>query len=446
MKTNKLFINILFCLVISMGVVSVNSWAGQTPDEFFNLKEAIEKAIHENLELKSSKKAWEAAMAEKNARRADFFPTVSLRYLYKHNYEKNSLSGTSIPSGVFTIPQDEYSLVTSLNQPLFTGFAILNNYQIADLGFDAAKIREKLTRRKIIFQVKKFYFSFLKAKKILDVSREAVKQLSDHYKVAQHFYQVGMIPLNDLLKVKVELANTKQEFIVAQNNLKIAESNFNLILRRPINSTVYLEDILDYTPFKNDIDYCINETEKNRLEIKIADLEVKINDKKSKLAQKDFFPSVNLQANYYKLGADPDLHGGEGISDPDSWDIQTVLSWNIWEWGKSYYRVKAENNRLEESINKKEEIYDQVRFEVKQAFLKTMESEKNIETMKQAIKQAEENFRINEERYREQMATSTDVLDARTLLSKTMTNYYNALYDFKIAKAALYRAMGHEVY
>jgi outer membrane protein TolC len=40
------------------------------------------------------------------------------------------------------------------------------------------------------------------------------------------------------------------------------------------------------------------------------------------------------------------------------------------------------------------------------------------------------------------MATSTDVLDAQTLLSKTMTNYYNALYIYKISKAALYRAMG----
>lgn len=446
MKTKKLFIIILFCIVLRMVVVPAGSWAGQTSDEFVNLKEAIKIAIHENLELKSSKEMSQAAMAEKNARRADFFPTVSLRYLYKHNYEKDSLTGTSIPSGVFTIPQDEYSLVTSLNQPLFTGFAIMNNYRIADLGLDAAKIREKLTIRKIVFEVKKFYFLFLKAKKILNVSSKAVKQLSDHYKDAQHFYQVGMIPLNDLLKVKVELANTKQEFIVAQNNQKNAESNFNLILRRPINSPVHLKDILDYTPFKNDIDYCINEAEKNRLEIKIADLEVKISDKKVKLAQKDFFPSVNLQANYYKLGVDPDVHGGEGISDPDSWDIQTVVSWNIWEWGKSYYRVKAGKNRLEESYNKKEEIYDRIRLEVKQAFLQTMESEKNIETMEQAIKQAKENFRINEERYREQMATSTDVLDARTLLSKTMTNYYNALYDFQIAKAALYRAMGQEVF
>lgn len=70
------------------------------------------------------------------------------------------------------------------------------------------------------------------------------------------------------------------------------------------------------------------------------------------------------------------------------------------------------------------------------------ESEKNIETVKLAIEQAKENFRIFTERYKEQVVTQTDVLIAQTLLSRTQSNYYNALYDYKRAKAALFRAMG----
>jgi outer membrane protein TolC len=58
--------------------------------------------------------------------------------------------------------------------------------------------------------------------------------------------------------------------------------------------------------------------------------------------------------------------------------------------------------------------------------------------------QGKENLRINEERYKEQVATSTDVLDAQTLLTITRTNYVNALYDFEIAKAALQRAISLE--
>ena len=81
---------------------------------------------------------------------------------------------------------------------------------------------------------------------------------------------------------------------------------------------------------------------------------------------------------------------------------------------------------------------------MKRAYLRTRAAEKFIATVETAIEQAEENFRINEERYKEQVATATDVLIAQTLLSRTKTNYYSALYEYKIAKASLYRAMGQE--
>ena len=77
--------------------------------------------------------------------------------------------------------------------------------------------------------------------------------------------------------------------------------------------------------------------------------------------------------------------------------------------------------------------------------LKTQRLSQMKERLHVAIEQAKENFRINQERFKEQVATTTDVLDAQTLLSHTLTNYFNALYNFKIAKATLYRAMGQEV-
>ena len=73
-------------------------------------------------------------------------------------------------------------------------------------------------------------------------------------------------------------------------------------------------------------------------------------------------------------------------------------------------------------------------------------SAKNITTIETAIEQARENVRINEERYKEQVATSTDVLTAQTLLFSTMNNYYRALYDFQISKASLNREMGQETF
>ena len=58
------------------------------------------------------------------------------------------------------------------------------------------------------------------------------------------------------------------------------------------------------------------------------------------------------------------------------------------------------------------------------------------------IEQAEENFRISEERYKERVATSTEVLEAQTLLTKAKSEYANALADYNINYAKLQRAMG----
>jgi outer membrane protein len=69
-------------------------------------------------------------------------------------------------------------------------------------------------------------------------------------------------------------------------------------------------------------------------------------------------------------------------------------------------------------------------------------AEKNISVSQKSIEQAEENLRMSEERYKYQVATATDVLDAVTLLAQARTNYFSALADFNIAKAQLERAMG----
>ena len=102
-------------------------------------------------------------------------------------------------------------------------------------------------------------------------------------------------------------------------------------------------------------------------------------------------------------------------------------------------------SRLSQAQTSKEDLIDRIRLQVKQTYLANLENEVNIHTLRKAIRQAEENYRIFQERYKEQVTTSTDVLIAQTLLSRTQTNYYTALYDFKIAKAALFRAMGLEV-
>lgn len=433
------WIGLFLCFIFTQPVLFPVSSKAQEPVEFFTLKQTIESAIKANLGLKSSKEETAAAMAVKKARQTQFFPTLSASYQY------NRLDA-SVETGGFVLSADEeYSFVTSFSQPIFTGFSLLRQYDIAKLGLDRAQVNEKLVRQDIILDAKNAYFQLLQNQKLHDIAQKTVVQIRAQKEVADNFYQVGMTPLNDLLQAQVELANAKQELIVAKNNLNNAESNFNTLLRRPINTPVALKDILDYSPFEETLEYCLAEAEKNRFEIKIADMEIEMSQKEIQLAKKDYYPTIDLEGSYFKRGTEWDVDGGQGILDPSGWSIGAVAKWNFWEWGRTAYGVKEKHSRYSQAQLKKQEILDNIHLEVKNAYLRTQEAERAIKTVETAIEQAKENFRINQERYKEQISTQTDVLIAQTLLSRTMTNYYNALYAFKISKATLYRTIGQEI-
>lgn len=405
--------------------------------EVFDLKAVIQRALDANLGLKVSREAVEAARAVKKVRRSEFLPTFSAAY----QYSRVDLSSRA----EIVVPEDEYTFVGSISQPLFDGFSRLNRYRIAQLGLDVAKLAAGIERQDIIYSAKELFFSILKARKLVDVAEQAVVQLEAHKDVAHKFYKVGMTPLNDFLEAEVELANARQQLITARNRVAISKSNLNLLLQRPVNAPVRLEDGGRLISFDKDLGYSLSVAEENRLEMKIARMEVDVAQREKKLGKQGYYPSVDLQGNIYRRGTDPDVDGGPGIDDTSTWDITAVARWNFWEWGRTYYTVAERQSRLIQARYEQQAVRDQVHLEVKQAYLNTEEAEQNILTVRQAVEQARENLRISKERYKSQVATSTDVLDAQTLLTRTMSNYYSALYNFKIFKAALFRAMGLEV-
>ncbi|MGA7145006.1 MAG: TolC family protein [Desulfobacterales bacterium] len=439
MMVKKSWIRLLFCLVVMQSMLFAQASNAQEPVRIFTLKQTIESALKVNLGLKSTREGTAASQAVKKAQRTQFYPTFSTSYQYDRLD-----NGVTTGGFVFT-PEKQYSFVTSFSQPIFTGFKLLRQYDIAKLGLNKAKVTEEMTRQNIILDAKNAYFQLLQTQKLYDVAQQTVVQISAQKDVAENFYKVGMTSLNDLLQAQVELANAKQDLIDAKNNMNTAESNFNTLLRRPLNAPVILKDILTYTPFSRTLEYCLSKAEKNRWEIRIADLDVTISQKQYQLAKKDYYPTVDLEGNYFERGTQWDVNGGPGIYDPSGWQISAVAKWNFWEWGRTSYGVKEKYAQWSQAKIKKQEIVDNIRLEVKTAYLTTEQAERAIKTVETAIEQAKENFRINQERYKEQIATQTDVLIAQTLLTKTMTNYYNALYRFKISKAKLYRAIGQEV-
>jgi len=181
------------CVLLLAGVAGAVE-----PVKVYDITQTIERAIEVHLRIKLSQDEIKAAEATKKLQQSNFYPTFSASYQYIRANENVTVPFVGVIS-----PANQYTFITSFKQPLFAGFSILNQYEIAALGLDVAKISEKLVRQDVIFEANNIYFSLLKAQKLLTVAEDTVKQIEAQSEVAKNFYQVGMTPLNDLLQAQV---------------------------------------------------------------------------------------------------------------------------------------------------------------------------------------------------------------------------------------------------
>ncbi len=428
----------LYLLVLALAT-GPQPCQAEEPPPTFTLQSSIEHALKHSTQTLSAKQGVAAAEANQKKRFTEFLPKLSVNYLYNRSDEETTFDGFVMN------PKDLHQLTATVSQPIFSGFSRLTQYDLSALGLDIARLVEQKTRQDLILEVKKAYFEELQKEKLEKVAQQAVIQLSAQVKVARNLYEVGIVPKNDFLQAEVELANANQDFVVAQNDVQLAKSRFNTLLRRPVDAPLTLEDVLTYEPFTRTYENCIETALQQRTEMRIADLEVETAEREVKLTQADYYPSIDLQANYYKRGDDPGLDGGDGIYDEEAWDIVAIASWTFWEWGKTRYGAQEKLRRLSQARLKRIGVEDDIRQQIKGAYLTVKAAENAILTVEKAVEQAEENYRMNKERYKEQVATSTDVLIAQTLLTRTQTKYFNALSALNVAKAELHRATGLDV-
>jgi len=429
----------LLMFVIPLRIVN----AGEDGVKFYTLEQGIKEAFENNWSVKAKEEKVSESVFAKNEAKAGFLPTFSTSYSYTHLGFVPSID-TSIFGNDLEFKlgdQDIYQWQATVRQPIFTGFAVTSAYELTKLGIDQSKLDLELERLDLALKVKEAYFNILRADKAVNVAKSAVESLEAHHNVAKNFYDVGMIPVNDLLKAEVELANTQHNLIQAQNASRLARVSFNVLLSRSIDEPFEIEDILIYTKETPDFDSYLEKALKARPEIKALDLTDAQIDQQINLAKSKYYPEVDFTYNYIKAGDTPKV-SGSNFQLSSQWQANVGLSWTFWDWNKTRNSVNQTESQKRQLFQTRKSIEDGVKLQLKQAILNLKEAEEKIPTAQKAVDQAEENLRVSEERYKAQVTTSTEVLDAQTLLSQARMNYYNALYDHNLAKAGLLRAVG----
>ncbi len=400
---------------------------------------AVRLALDNNPLMDQVSSNEEAASQAAKATTAAMLPRASADYGFVALKDAPFLrtNGMEIPMA----HQDQYNWGVSIIQPLFTGFALTSQRDMARLEVGIKKLEKEQAVLDLVRQVKGACYNLLLTDKLFLVAQDEVAALEAHVQDAKMFYRHELIPKNDFLESQVALAEALQAKERADAGTDKAAHHLNRLLNRTLTIPVEIEDILTVPELDLEVEKLQATALANRPVLRSVRLALEQLGFAKKLAESAWYPQVAVAGRYEQNG-DSLLADSNDYSNDHNSSVAVTAQWNFWDWGET--RAKSAEARhharaLEANI---ESLRTGVSQEVHAAILDCQVAWKNVETARIAVEQAQENWRITKAQYQKQVVTSTQVLDARTYLTRADTNYYLALYGYMDARAQLKRATG----
>ncbi len=424
---------IIFLTMI--GFFFLGALSGYASD-YMTLEDSIKMVIERNPGVKAQDQDVLVKDMDKKSQFSKMLPSLDATYGYMRFSQLEILP---FPPPIGPLPFNQkgnYDMDIEAKQVLFAGGALYNSYLIAKNDQFSAEIeREKYIRDLKLIAIDAYY-GVIKARQQHEVAKSNVSSVKSHLDVASAFFNEGMIPKNDLLEAQVQYAESEELLITAENAVKIAESNMNILLQRNLIDDVNIDSEIPVNKLEITFDQSLVTAMENRQEIKTAKLQVDNSTKGITIAKSAFMPSVAATYGYEnQAGYDPTLKY-------DTWKAGIGLTWNLFSGGSGYWNYNKSQYMNAKAGFLLESLKNQVTLEVKNSYLNIEEAQARLKVAEKAIAQAEEFARIEKDSYNLQVATTDDVLRAQTLLVRAKNNYIMARVDHARAMAALRASMG----
>ena len=439
---------------------------GLCQNKILTLDQAVKSALEKGPGVTAAKYNIEAAEYGKKKAFTSFFPiyTAEVRALYyseqsgfemeagefditmpperESDFDRWVLNDVLTPMGTMfgdlgSIQSEQYDVMITLSlaQPLTPLYQVYYGYKLADLGIDVAEIELAKTRRGLTYQVKSAYFTILKLGHGIDAMDEAIASIQAHVAKAELFFQQKIITKNDVLQAKARLAQLEAQRIQLDGTLEIVHEGLNSAAGlKPGSVSKLQEPQKKFVGVIPTFDEAMKQAMKNRPDLMELEIMIEQANQVEKIAIGEFIPQVTAIVNYQ--------HNEGSVMQYPPFAFGAVLNWNFWTWGKNTYGLKQARTRIKAVKEARKSMKAVVSVEVKEALSKLRVAKLTLEKAEASVTASEEQLRIENERYAQNVNTSTEVLDSQTRLTQAMLERENAKYDIYIALALLEKVTG----
>lgn len=362
------------------------------------------QAVLADTKVKTSE--WELKTVKNNQ-----LPTVSLSGQFFKLTQAN-VKGNLLPESGGGLDVNQLAIgQATASVPVFNGFKIQNGIK-ASKNLNQAEISNaEHTKEQIALYVTQLYFGLYKTQQMIALTEDYLKSAHQRVVDFQAMEDNGLLAHNDLLKAQLQESDIELSLATAKKNNSVL--NFQLVnfLQLPEGTKVTISDE-EFSSLQTLSDNSIQ-----RKDLEALTYQEKAAKNNIKMAQANYYPSLNLIGGYIALDVKNALtvtnamNFGAGIS----YDVSSIF--------KNKKNVEKAKSQALETENQIAILSDKIKEEVQEAKENYTLAIKQKEVYEKAQVQAEENYRIVKDKYDNGLSNTNDLLEANVDQLQAKINY-----------------------
>lgn len=406
-KTVRIIL-LLVCLMVVPG-----KGRGQTDTLHLSLQQLFERGSRENLHLAADRlkelMAGERARTARTARLPEISVGLKGGYLGQPIVWLHGLKDATRPGS----PDWQQNYALDFSQPVYQGGRIRYAIRKADLEQEMARLQTVADQADIRLTLLDQYLGLFSLYRQCRVLQRNIEESERRLRDIRQLCEEGVITNNDVLRSEMQLTDNRLSLSETRNSIRLVSQQLDILLGLDENllllpDTTLLDQPCPVATFSEYVEQAYSRDPSMQLLQK----ETELAHNNVRLTQAEQLPKLSLYAS--NTLARPITRTMADLYN-NSWNVGLSFSYSL----SSLYQNRHRMNEARQNVlllhNSREQGRQQIRMTIQKALLKHQEALDRVEALNLSVRQAEENYRIMNNRYLNQMAILTDLLDADNL-------------------------------
>lgn len=421
---------------------SARSFSQETKARILTMNDAFDLATKNSAQLKVSQINTDLAHQRIRIARLGRLPEISsgLNYGYLSNSQIWDPSFEKIATKPIPHTLTQFSVQAA--EVIFKGGEVTNSIKKAGLEEQVAILSLDKDVEDIKFLVAARYLDIYRLLNQRKVYLDNIQLSKERLKNILSLQKQGLVTNNDVLRNKLIISDLELAVRKIDDNMEILNQQLNTVLGLDLHEQLIPDPaLLAYFPADEHIETLVSTAFANNKELKVAARQIEIAQTDLRLTGTDRYPRIslfasnNLQRPYTYSNPALDVYY-------NNWITGLSISYNISSIYQSTRKRNAARIQVEQSLARETLQRQNVEVAVNADLVKVNEAKYELATYTEDLQSAEENYRIVEKKYFNQLALLTDLIDATNTKIEAELKVSNARINIVFTHYQLEKSIG----